>query len=41
MLSKIDLKERILERTKKLGNQFKLSMNYSSLVMKIMDQLYG
>ena len=33
--------KKILERTKKLGNQFKLSMNYSALVMKIMDQLYN
>ena len=33
--------KKILERTKKLGNQFNLSLNYSSLVMKIMDQLYN
>jgi ribonucleotide reductase alpha subunit len=33
--------KKILERTKKLGNQFNLDLNYSSLVMKIMDQLYN
>ena len=30
-----------MERTKRLGNQFNLNLNYSSLVLKIMDQLYN
>ena len=33
--------KKILQRTKKLGTQFNLTLNYSSLVMKIMDQLYN
>ena len=33
--------KKILQRTKKLGIQFNLTLNYSSLVMKIMDQLYN
>ena len=33
--------KKILQRTKKLGSQFNLTLNYSSLVMKIMDQLYN
>ena len=33
--------KKIMERTKRLGNQFDLKLNYSSLVLKIMDQLYN
>ena len=33
--------KKIMERTKKLGSQFNINLNYSSLVMKIMDQLFN
>ena len=33
--------KKILERTKKLGSQFNINLNYTSLVMKIMDQLFN
>ena len=33
--------KKILERTKKIGSQFNINLNYSSLVMKIMDQLFN
>ena len=33
--------KKILERTRKVGKQFNISLNYSNLVMKIMDQLYN
>ena len=32
--------DKILERVKKIGNEAKLNLNYSLLVMKIIDQLY-
>jgi ribonucleoside-diphosphate reductase alpha chain len=32
--------DKILERVKKLGNEAKIQINYSSLVMKVIDQLY-
>ena len=32
--------DKILERVKKLGNEANISINYSSLVMKVIDQLY-
>lgn len=33
--------KKIMERTKKLGKQFNLNLNYTNLVMKIMDQLFN
>jgi len=32
--------DKILQRVKKLGNQFNLNIPYSTLVMKVIDQLY-
>ena len=32
--------DKILERVKKLGQEAKININYSSLVMKVIDQLY-
>jgi len=33
--------DKILQRVKKLGNQFNLNIPYSTLVMKVIDQLYN
>ena len=33
--------DKILQRVKKLGNQFNLNITYSTLVMKVIDQLYN
>ena len=33
--------DKILQRVKKLGNQFNLNIPYSNLVMKVIDQLYN
>lgn len=33
--------KKILQRTKKLGDKFGLQINYSSIVLKVMDQLYN
>ena len=32
--------DKILERVKKLGQEAKININYSSLVIKVIDQLY-
>jgi hypothetical protein len=32
--------DKILERVKKLGQEASININYSSLVMKVIDQLY-
>ena len=32
--------DKILNRVKKLGQEAKIQINYSSLVMKVIDQLY-
>ena len=32
--------DKILDRVKKLGHEAGISINYSSLVMKVIDQLY-
>ena len=32
--------DKILERVKKLGQEANIHINYSSLVMKVIDQLY-
>ena len=33
--------EKILSRTKKVGSKFNLNINYTGLVMKIIDQLFN
>jgi len=33
--------DKILERTKKLGDKYNLEIQYSGLVLKIIDQLYN
>ena len=33
--------DKILERTKKLGERFNIALDYSSLTMKVIDQLYN
>ena len=33
--------EKILSRTKNVGNKFNLNINYTGLVMKVVDQLFN